>query len=71
MNYEVDFDTFKELVNKIFTKHKIEKVNKSNNNIDDSNLLPDYIQINEKDKDDKKSSDEISKPNQEALPKDD
>ena len=68
MSYEVDFDTFKELVNKIFKNAKLEKVSANLNQIQDSNLFPDDIQI--KDKKNKKQQPNI-KPNQEAIPTDD
>jgi hypothetical protein len=68
MSYEVDFDTFKELVNKIFKNAKLEKVSTNLNQIQDSNLFPDDIQI--KDKKNKKQQPNI-KPNQEAIPTDD
>lgn len=67
MNYEVDFDTFKELVNKIFTKHKLDKVTPDAVN-DDSQPQPDYI--NFKDGDKKEKNDETPRPNQEAKPTD-
>jgi hypothetical protein len=67
MSYEVDFDTFKELVNKIFKNAKLEKVSTNLNQIQDSNLYPDDIQI--KDKKNKKQP--YIKPNQEAIPTDD
>lgn len=67
MSYEVDFDTFKELVNKIFKNAKLEKVSTNLNQIQDSNLYPDDIQI--KDKKNKKHPN--IKPNQEAIPTDD
>ncbi|MCI4443766.1 MAG: translocation/assembly module TamB [Lentimicrobium sp.] len=40
ISYEVDFDTFKELANKIFKNHKIEKAPDSNVIDQDSNLSP-------------------------------
>lgn len=67
MSYEVDFDTFKELVNKIFKNAKLEKVSTNLNQIQDSNLYPDDIKI--KDKKNKKQP--TLKPNQEAIPTDD
>jgi hypothetical protein len=67
MSYEVDFDTFKELVNKIFKNAKLEKVSTNLNQIQDSNLYPDDIKI--KDKKNKKQPN--IKPNQEAIPTDD
>ena len=44
-SYEVDFDTFKELVNKIFKKHKIELAPKSDV-IPDSSVNDDYLNFN-------------------------
>ncbi|MBC7845380.1 MAG: translocation/assembly module TamB [Flavobacterium sp.] len=38
VSYEVDFDTFKELANKIFKNHKIEKAAKSNDVDEDSTI---------------------------------
>ncbi len=43
ISYEVDFNTFKELANRIFKKIKIEKAAKSNDGYQDSNLSPDVI----------------------------
>lgn len=54
ISYEVDFDTFKELLYKIFKNQTIEKEKKSSENIPDSGLLPDYI--NFKTEDDKRGS---------------
>jgi asparagine synthetase A len=39
----VDFDTFKELVNKIFTNHKIGLEPTYTQEYQDSNLAPEYI----------------------------
>lgn len=63
ISYEVDFDTFSELVNKIFKKHKIGKVTKSSNDIPDSSLNPDYLNFTNKKKEaeDKKKSEEKKK----------
>jgi hypothetical protein len=47
MNYEVDFDTFKELVNKIFKKHKIELETRTDLE-SDSNMLPENIELEKK-----------------------
>lgn len=68
LNYEVDFDTFKELVNKIFTKHKIE-VEKKANDTEDSDFLPDYIHMNSNESEKEKK--EESKHNKEAVPHED
>ncbi|WP_246020640.1 translocation/assembly module TamB domain-containing protein [Flavobacterium humi] len=46
VSYEVDFNTFKELLNKIFASQKIkkEKEKESKNEVPDSELFPDFIQ---------------------------
>ena len=67
VSYEVDFDTFRELINKIFKKSKIEREKKNNEEPEKKDLLPDYIQMN---KDDKKSE-EKSKNNNDAKKPDD
>ena len=69
INYEVDFDTFKELLNKIFTKHKIDTVKNTNVINDDSEPLQDGIKFTEPEKKEKKT-DENLKHNQEAKPND-
>ncbi|WP_225876834.1 translocation/assembly module TamB domain-containing protein [Flavobacterium muglaense] len=43
ISYEVDFDTFKELFNKISKKYKIDTLNGSNDIYQDSSLSPEYI----------------------------
>lgn len=50
VSYEVDFDTFKQLVEKIFKNQKIEKAPKSSGDVEDSNMLPEYINIKGKEK---------------------
>ncbi|WP_298116957.1 translocation/assembly module TamB domain-containing protein [Flavobacterium sp.] len=65
MNYEVDFDTFKELVNKIFTKNKLDKEKKSTIEVDDSDQIPFKT---EEGKEEEKKQDETPKVNQEAIP---
>ncbi|WP_269236647.1 translocation/assembly module TamB domain-containing protein [Flavobacterium flavigenum] len=75
ISYEVDFDTFSELVNKIFKKNKIGKTSKGSNDIQDSNLNPDYINFTnakkeaEKDKrkPEKKDEKQEQKNNNEGL----
>jgi len=62
LTYEVDFDTMKELINKIFQK-KVKVEDTDNNNgtdIPDSELMPDYIQFNDSKK--KKPGDEDKEP---------
>ena len=66
ISYEVDFDTFKELVNKIFKNAKLEKVSSTTNQEHDSSLSPDDIQI--KDKNQKKK--DAPAPNRDATPTD-
>ena len=67
ISYEVDFDTFSELVNKIFKNNKIERsLKSSSNDVQDSYLNPDFINFTnkkaaekskkEEEKDDKKKS---------------
>jgi hypothetical protein len=63
VTYEVEFDSFKELVNKIFKKYKLGKVNKTIQ-YQDSNLDPEYIINFSKKKGSKKNEQKI---NNEAL----
>jgi hypothetical protein len=68
ISYEVDFDTFKELVNKIF-KSKIDREKKNLiETHDDSDVLPDYIEMEKKEE--KKKSEPENKPNTDAKPED-
>ena len=64
--YEVDFDTFSELVNKIFKNQKLSKEKKSNQDIPDSEITPDYIHFqdkkNKKQKENPKSNTEVVPP---------
>ncbi|RZK10920.1 MAG: translocation/assembly module TamB, partial [Flavobacterium sp.] len=62
ITYEVDFDTFKELVNKIFKNHKLDKVKIEDDIIPDSEIAPEYMNFPEK----KKKTE--PKPNSEAIP---
>ncbi|QBZ98245.1 translocation/assembly module TamB domain-containing protein [Flavobacterium sangjuense] len=64
MSYEVDFDTFKELVNKIFKKDVIETIPPNVKIEVDDSMLPDSI---EKPEEKDKKNVEL-KPNQEAIP---
>ncbi|MFA9188436.1 translocation/assembly module TamB domain-containing protein [Flavobacterium sp. FBOR7N2.3] len=64
LTYEVDFDTFRELVNKIFNKYAIRKVTPNTNEyFDDSNVTPEYINFNNEKTPKKKES----KNNSEAV----
>lgn len=66
ISYEVDFDTFKELLHKIFVNQKLEKVQptEAQKQVQDSEMLPDYIHLNNQEKKDP----EMTKPNSEATP---
>ena len=66
VSYEVDFDTFKELVNKIFKKRKLDRANTLNNHLDDSDLSPKNDDSKENEKD--KKEQDFTEPNQEAIP---
>lgn len=50
VSYEVDFDTFKELVNKIFKNLKIDRASVSNAEDQDSEMSPDYINFSKSNK---------------------
>ncbi|MFM2370273.1 MAG: hypothetical protein RL619_2599, partial [Bacteroidota bacterium] len=63
VSYEVDFDTFKELVNKIFKKHQLEREVKTDSEDQDSNISPDYINFSKP----KKPATQKQKTNQEAV----
>ena len=70
ITYEVDFDTFRELVDKMFKSNKLTKEKEYKTKVDDSdsNLNPDYINFTKP----KEPSSEKPKVNQDAvLPEDD
>ncbi|MCD0468560.1 translocation/assembly module TamB domain-containing protein [Flavobacterium sp. JAS] len=68
ISYEVDFDTFSELVNKIFKDHKLEKaIKNSNNDLQDSNLNPDFVNFSNK-KDAEKNKKKTEKKEEEKKP---
>ncbi|MGL2964389.1 translocation/assembly module TamB domain-containing protein [Flavobacterium sp. RSB2_4_14] len=72
MNYEVDFDTFKELVNKIFKNAKMDKVpSKKNNDVHDSDI--ENTDLNSKENKDKDKNKDLETPssNKEAIPVED
>ncbi|WP_244248519.1 translocation/assembly module TamB domain-containing protein [Flavobacterium foetidum] len=49
ISYEVDFDTFSELVNKLFKNHKIERaVKNTGDDVQDSYLNPDFVNFSNK-----------------------
>ncbi len=65
ITYEVDFDTFKELVNKIFQNAQLSRETESQYLIPDSSISPEYINFIEKKK---KKKQERPKQNREAIP---
>ena len=65
INYEVDFDTFKELINKIFQNAQLSRESESQYLIPDSSISPEYINFLEKKN---KKKPEKVKPNREAIP---
>ncbi|WP_228012064.1 translocation/assembly module TamB domain-containing protein [Flavobacterium hungaricum] len=73
ISYEVDFDTFSELVNKLFKNHKIEKAGKSSNDdLPDSYLNPDFVNFSSKkdsEKNKKKAKEEEEKKKKEEEKK--
>ncbi|TDO95696.1 translocation/assembly module TamB domain-containing protein [Flavobacterium sp. 245] len=68
ISYEVDFDTFSELVNKLFKSHKLERTIKgSTDDVQDSYLNPDYINFTTK-KDADKNKKKSDKKEEEKKP---
>ena len=71
ISYEVDFDTFKELVNKIFKNAKLNKVKTTNTSeLHDSTPVPEDIHLVKKTDEEKKKKTETA-PNTDAIPTDD
>jgi hypothetical protein len=70
ISYEVDFDTFKEFVNKLFKKIKLEKVSSGDDDVVPDSDAPDYINF-EGETPEKKRQQDKPKPNQEAIPSED
>ena len=69
ISYEVNFETFKELLHKIFANQKVEKVpaDQLKKELQDSEILPDFIHLNNQEKKDP----EKTNPNLEAIPPED
>jgi hypothetical protein len=63
MSYEVDFDTFAELVNKIFKKYKLGKADNTLDQYQDSNLAPEFINFSNN----KRPKTELPKKDNEAI----
>ncbi|SDK19749.1 Family of unknown function [Flavobacterium noncentrifugens] len=70
ISYEVDFDTFTELINRVFKK-KIEVEKKSDIEVPDSQLAPEYINFQPEKKAETPKKPATVKPNSEAVPNDD
>ena len=70
ISYEVDFDTFNELLQRVFNK-KIEVEKKSDNEVPDSQLAPDFINFQSEKKAEKPKKATAPKPNSEAVPTED
>ncbi len=66
ISYEVDFETFKQLLQKIFVNQKVEKLSSSSTQkeVQDSDILPDFIHLNNQEK----KEPENKTPNREGLP---
>jgi hypothetical protein len=63
LSYEVDFNTFKELISKILKKKKTKKEKESDDKIPDSDLTPEFIQFTEQRP--KKKVDKVKTPEEE------
>ena len=64
ISYEVDFDTFSELVNKLFKNHKLEKALKNTSDDLQDSLNPDFINFQSK-KDSEKNKNKSDKKEEE------
>ncbi|MEL1243023.1 translocation/assembly module TamB domain-containing protein [Flavobacterium sp. DGU11] len=63
LTYDVDFDTFNELMRKIFSKkEKVEATTNNENDMPDSDLAPDYIKFDDSNRRKKKPSGDNSEP---------
>lgn len=69
MSYEVDFDTFKELVNKIFKNAKLDRATPDVKIEVNDSLLPDGMNFKTPEDKDKQKKDD-TKPNSDAVPTD-
>lgn len=67
ISYEVDFDTFQELLHKIFKNQKIEKEKQSEKEVPDSGVLPDFINFT----DSSKKKKETTEQKKESAPQED
>ncbi|MCZ8197513.1 MAG: translocation/assembly module TamB domain-containing protein, partial [Flavobacterium sp.] len=67
ISYEVDFDTFQELLHKIFKNQKIEKEKQSEKEVPDSEVLPEFINFT----DSSKKKKETTEQKKESAPQED
>lgn len=68
MSYSVDFDEFKELVNKLFKSNKLDRVPpKKHNTVQDSDSLPENMHFKKEDEEKEKGKTE-PEPNKDAIP---
>lgn len=69
ISYEVDFDTFSELANKLFKSHKLERtIKNSSDDLQDSYLNPDYINFKNNKKEEEKNKKKSDKKEDEKKP---
>lgn len=66
LSYQVDFDTFKELMNKIFRNAKFKEEKNSSNEVPDSDFSPEFIQFTEQKN--KQKAKPRPKPKEPAIP---
>lgn len=64
VSYQVDFNTFKELINKVFKNAKLTKDSSPDDQIPDSDYNPEFIEFIQR----KKIKSESTKTNQEVIP---
>ncbi len=69
ISYEVTFDTFSELINKIFKRKATKITIKNNSEHQDNQMVPDFIHFNNENKSDKKQSNDNPTPNKDIAPK--
>ncbi|GAA4024807.1 translocation/assembly module TamB domain-containing protein [Flavobacterium cheonhonense] len=71
MSYEVDFDTMKELINRIFKKAKIDRVKTANHDDHDSDMFPEGMNMKSKKAEEKDKKKPEPSSNKEAVPTED
>jgi hypothetical protein len=71
VSYEVDFDTMKELINRIFKKAKIDRVKTANHDDHDSDMFPEGMNMKSKKAEEKEKKKPEPSSNKEAVPTED